>query len=473
MGRTAWLVLVCLALAAGGLCQEQGPAEQPAAAPVKVDQKDPAAVAKAYLEACQSKDIEGAVALLAGEPTMVERVRLMMRAMGSEREMGEVGLAGFLEELALLPAGLAKGDTNWTPPADAAGTTATVVGTQARPVTWKVELVKGADGLWRVDLAKTITSSTGHRQPFLLQMLMSEGGGGAPAQETDWQAQQRITQAARTVMEYADAHNGKLPSPQTWTDDVTAWSLDPSILRRPGLGEGACGYALNMLLAGQQMPEWPARQSTVLLFEVDDPTPNLVGDPEEDLVGKLENGKVPWVALCDGQAITTTPEMPLARLAEAWDQYETCQQHLNYLGRALLAYARDHDGRLPEETSWCDDIGPYLPAEAGPSVFTCPACPDWPCAYALNLALAGKDVRTLSNHGERVLLMHATRGVRNEAVDPAASSPVGRHRTRWERQGEVEVCAMLDRSIRTVPPGAAYPAPPAGGEVTAEEAQQD
>jgi hypothetical protein len=296
---------------------------------------------------------------------------------------------------------------------------------------------------------------------LLTQFARAGGGGGAAPEATDWEAQQRITRAARAVMEYADAHNGRLPSAQTWTDDVARWCLDPSVLRRPSLDEGACGYALNMYLAGQQLPEWPARSRTVLLFEVDDPSMNLVGDPDEDLAEKLENGKVPWVALGDGQAITTTPDLPLAQLAVDWDQDETCQQHLALLARGLLGYARDHDGKLPEETSWCDDIGPYLPPDAGASVFTCPACPDFACAYALNLTLAGKDVRTLSNHAEHVLLMHATQGVRNEAVDAAAATPVGRHRQRWGGAGEVELCVMLDRNVRPVPAGSAYPAPAA------------
>lgn len=458
MRTVALLSVLVLGLATCGVCQEQ-PAVEPAPPPA-VDQTDPAAVARAYLEACQARDIDGALALLSEPPELLERLRMMMRGMTEDREMGEIGLDGFLEELSLLPVGLGKVALTWAPAAEATETTATMAATYTRDVTRKVELVKGPDGRWRVDLARTITSSTGHKHPFVLTALLYERGPGGSPENTDWAARERVMVAARAVMEYAEAHGGRLPDAQTWTTDVANWCLDPSTLRRPGLGDDECGYALNMYLAGQTMPEWPTRQGTILLFEVDDPAPNLVGDPEADLAPKLTSGRAPWVAMADGQVIAAPEDVPLARLAEAWDQAETCQQHMGMLARALLAYARDHDGKLPPETSWCDDIGPYLPPEAGPSVFTCPACPDFACAYALNLALADRDVRTLSGHGEYALLVHATRGDRNEAVDVAAATPVGRHRDRWGNQGAVESCAMLNGNLVTVQAGRPYPSLP-------------
>jgi hypothetical protein len=267
--------------------------------------------------------------------------------------------------------------------------------------------------------------------------------------------------AAQAVMQYAEAHGNTLPPPQTWTDDVVKYSLDPSVLRRPGLKDGECGYALSAQIAGQKLPDWPARSTAVLLFEVDDPAPNLVGAPDEDLPAKLANGKSPWVAMCDGNVLTATPDMPFSRQVEAWAQSDTCERHLRTLVKGLLQYARDHEGKLPPAISWCDDM-PYLPPEPnGAQPFTCPAEPDFACGYAINGALAGQDIRTLPDHSRYVLLVHAVQGVRNEAVDLAVATAAGKHRRRWGPAGDIEIMVMLNGNINTIPKGMPYPQPPA------------
>jgi hypothetical protein len=375
-------------------------------------------------------------------------------------EMQPYGFQGLLDEMALLPIGLNPAPATYAAQAEGDATTVTV--TQNPVVTRKVVLVKGEDGLWRVDLLRSIVGSTGHKDSVIVTQFqrMAGGGGGSP-EDNDPQAQQRMRVAAQAVMQYAEAHGNTLPPAQTWTEDVAKYSLDPSVLRRPGLKDGECGYALNAQIAGQKLPDWPARSTAVLLFEVDDPAPNLVGAPDEDLPAKLANGKIPWVAMCDGNTLTAAPDMPVSRLVEAWPQSGTCERHLPTLVKGLLQYARDHEGKLPPATSWCDDM-PLLPPEPdGTNAFTCPAEPDFACGYAINRALAGRDIRTLPDHWRYVLLVHAIQGVRNEAVDLGAAPPVGKHRERLGPAGEMETMAMLNGNINNIPKGTPYPQPPA------------
>jgi len=457
-----WTMLTLVALLWTGACayaQDNGQMIfAPPVTPPPVDQKDPLAVGRAYYEACQKGDAERALSLIVQVGPLADSVRQMGMVMRAGPEMQPYGLQGMLDEMALLPIGLNPAPATYSAQAEGDGTTVTV--TQSPVVTRKVVLVKGEDGLWRVDLLRSIIGSTGHKDSVLVTQFqrMAGGGGGAP-EDTDQQARQRISSAARALIGYAEAHGNTLPPAQTWTEDVAKYSLDPLVLRRPGLKDGECGYALNAQIAGQKLPDWPARSSTVLLFEVDDPAPNLVGAPDEDLPAKLANGKSPWVAMCDGIVVRATPEMTVSRQVEAWAHSDTCQRHLRALAGGLLQYARDHEGKLPPATSWCDDM-PYLPPEPdGTQPFTCPAEPDFACGYAINRALAGRDIRTLPDHWRYVLLVHAIQGVRNEAVDVGAAAPVGKHRQRWA--GEMEIMAMLNGNINNVPKGTPYPQPPA------------
>ena len=103
---------------------------------------------------------------------------------------------------------------------------------------------------------------------------------------------------------------------------------------------------------------------------------------------------------------------------------------------------------------------PYLPPEPnGAQPFACPAEPDFACGYAINGALAGKDVRTLPDHSRYVLLVHARRGVRNETFDPGTLAPVCKHRQRWGQGQEVEIVALLDGNTPSIVKGMPYPPP--------------
>ncbi len=71
-----------------------------------------------------------------------------------------------------------------------------------------------------------------------------------------------------------------------------------------------------------------------------------------------------------GYAYVALVKLPddLRRPAEC-PRWQYCRCKLNDLARALALYAKEHDGRLPEATAWCDAIGPHV---AGLGVFQCP-----------------------------------------------------------------------------------------------------
>ncbi len=66
----------------------------------------------------------------------------------------------------------------------------------------------------------------------------------------------------------------------------------------------------------------------------------------------------------------------------------SCRQNLEQLSIAILAYAQDHDGYLPNPTKWCDLLiqhDPNIPR----SVFMCPTGKNGLCTYGFNKTLDG------------------------------------------------------------------------------------
>jgi hypothetical protein len=52
---------------------------------------------------------------------------------------------------------------------------------------------------------------------------------------------------------------------------------------------------------------------------------------------------------------------------------KTCTSHLKQINRALQAYSKDHNGRLPSANHWRGAILPYLSPQEKGTVFSCPS----------------------------------------------------------------------------------------------------
>lgn len=85
----------------------------------------------------------------------------------------------------------------------------------------------------------------------------------------------------------------------------------------------------------------------------------------------------------------------------------TCQQHMETLGAAFMAYAQKHDGNLPPAANWAESIKPYV---QNAKAFRCPNdLTEGFTSYAMNAALGGKKLQKLTDRNKRVLLYEAAK----------------------------------------------------------------
>jgi len=454
------LLLVCVAI---GQALAQAPVPQPAP---QIDRKDPTAVVQAYVRACETGDVKTAVALLDDKSGLRKGVEAM--AQGMNRDLGPQGL-GFrdvLIEFSFLPLGTLAGTANAQVKTEGGATR--VIVTQTPTITRTFELVKGDDGTWGIDLEKSVLLSTGKtKSVMMLQLQHSPGSSGGAPDASRWEDRNRLQRLAQALLEYVAEHGNRFPPADKWVDEMEKYCLDPSLLHRAGLKPDQYGYAINANLAGKPLSDnWEERRNLVVVFESTDLSRNAAGDP--DALPPRQPGSPPiWVATAAGNTTSVPVGMTLRELAEAQPLSDACSRHMTMIAKALLAYARDHGGLLPPAASWCDEIGPSIMPDAatGKDVFQCPADPDHKYGYALNAALAGKNVRTLTDHGDRVMLLHAKAGVRNEVVQVPAIAQNAIHTGGMYYDGDGEkydIVVMLDGSLRQVPEGQPYPTPPPG-----------
>ena len=460
-----------------------GPAlAQPTPAP-PVDRKNPEAVVRAYMKACEGGDVKAAVALLDDKPGIRQGLAKLVDENHGAPEPGAPNLVDIMREYLFVPGMVAVGGPTTVqakPGADAIFTVTTQVPMTAQAF----QLVKGADGNWSIDLEKSLKLTTGKAESMLMSMLTltppppPPGPDGAPGpgvitegppESTDWEAQSRIRDLASALRSYAAHHGNKLPPAATWTDEMEKYCLDRSILHRKGLKPGEFGYAINVNAAGKPLPDnWEQQRAVVIVYESTDLSRNAAGDPEALPRRKPGSPAASFATACY-DVFALPVGMTLLEYNEARIADEGCQKHLQTIANALLAYARDHDGLLPPAATWCDDIGLYLdPGELTADLFRCPANPDAKFAYALNADLAGKNVHTLNGHGNYVLLLHGTTGTRNEVRTVPKVAHGGQHVAMWgSTSAAVDLVAMLDGNTRGVSDGQPYemrdvpPPPPA------------
>lgn len=138
--------------------------------------------------------------------------------------------------------------------------------------------------------------------------------------------------------------------------------------------------------------------------------------------------------------------------------------NLRQIGLAVVVYAQDHGGRLPDADQWVDEIAPTLGNEKTlrSLLWDQAAPPSQPYGYAFNRSLSGVNLATLKDPSQVVMVFESTLGRRN-AADTGQSVPLpGRH------EGGTHY-VFADGRVRWVPDGeevsfsaASAPVPPAG-----------
>jgi len=299
-------------------------------------------------------------------------------------------------------------------------------------------LTRDKDGVWSIDFERSVMATTGAEKSFFLAQMRGETRQGAGDQAAVDQERMVRRQKMATVFwllrDFVEAHDGQLPGPDTWCDELERFCLNSDTIKRLGGPGAAWPCALNAKVGGTKLPTDREAQAEVLvLLETDDAVRNDTFDPER--LPQM-TGAGPGVYTASGAFLVLPQGMAPARALEQYVQTKKCTDHMQTLCRALLAYARDHDGVLPEAKVWCDAILPYLPAGTGPEVFRCPAFPDQECAYAISESLAGTDLRIPENLANLVLLMHAPGMGRNQGVRVPAQVTLTPHLGWTFGQGE-------------------------------------
>ncbi len=99
-------------------------------------------------------------------------------------------------------------------------------------------------------------------------------------------------------------------------------------------------------------------------------------------------------------------------------QQTTCYENMRYLTRALLMYAEDSDGKLPDADRWSDSIGAYEPkvvtddGRPASSILHCPSAKS-KFSYAFNYSLDQRSPDNYGPAGSLILLFEADASGKN------------------------------------------------------------
>ena len=441
MGTLKGALLNCLAGMLLTLLVHAQPAAAPAPAPAAgpaVDRKDPVAVAKAYVKACQAGDIEGVVALLGPN----EALKAAIRQMAAGMRGGPPGMSfeQMLMEMRFMPMQMGGETVQVDAKVEDKGA---VVGFRVNSgFDQKIILAKQADATWAVQLVESIKATTKNHTSFLEMELtsMAGGGGGGEARQAMPGGLYKLAQA---MQQYAAEHEGKLPPAQLWMDEIELYVLDRHAFRSEAAPDKPYGYAMYAeaggakMIGGQEerfliLVEAPGDLRNAVVTKDDLPKLKPVR-PDGSIEYALANGEVGTLAKGVSWETVLAPPLPAARPGPEMDQSMfICQDNLRRLVDAARKYARKHGGVLPKADDWEAELQPYLdPGGRGQqNPFICPAAPEIKHPYAINAAIAGKNALDLANQDQLVLFFESKLNVPNAAGDPerdAADPP--RHTT--------------------------------------------
>ncbi len=363
------------------------PARQlPAADASPADMTDPAAVVRAYTDACRRGDVEAALALTnVGEEIAKPLADEIGEAAALVRDYG----MAVLKEYLLLP--VAPETARVVGESTFEGETARVTAT-VQPPELTFVLAKQEDGTWRIDLEASILATT--QKPA--SVVFSDARQALGPLRIDWAVRQALYEAGKHVIRYA-RETGRYPKAESWMDDVEAHCMVLGAFDLSDVLGAKYGLAMNAGLSGLPYDDnWPVRRKIVGLFTSSDTSRNAAGDPDVELnaIDEGIEGRGMWLAT--EEVVTVPYGMSMDEAVRSVDDGEVSRQRIEAILKALLGYARDNEGKLPPADSWCDLVLLYAPTDQNvDELFWCPATPALDYAWAINGDLAGEDIRTV------------------------------------------------------------------------------
>jgi hypothetical protein len=415
-------------------------------------------VARAFAEALTRDDGPTLTSLIVPDKGVLFFIRQALRELRQGPEAGMLA-ERTLSEWALLPAGLAGAGT--LGPRQGEGDEAVF------EVQWDIQLApklvvrKQADGTHAVDLRASLVATAAPRPSMFDTMIgamgsQTEAVATAHTEEPErqpWECQNRLREIASALDTYAAEHGNKYPLAAVWMDALQPYLTGEHPYQCPLHTDEEYSYAFNGALSEQTRPtDWDARRRTLVVACVGGDEPNALIDEAAMAKIKPRHGKLQVIGSATGEAVMLPAGMTPHELWQRDAQTEQCSQRLNRLVDAARAYAKAHDGRLPEAATWTDDLEPLVAKpNDGASAFACPAVRDADCTYAINPALAGKNMKDLVNWRRLVLFVETGACPRNHAL--AEDTPgLGRHLRMWDGTGRLYLHrAYLNGAVGNAP----------------------
>jgi prepilin-type processing-associated H-X9-DG protein len=220
------------------------------------DLKDPAAVGRAYLEACEKWDFEAAGKVaLSPSRLAAAREELTQDDMTAEQLVKELLCLPVLPHTRYVPGDPAVNGDEYRVP---------VVVTYTAPAT--LVLRKQPDGTWKVDVHETILSTTGAAEAIIHRNGVAD-------------CLSNLKQLGLAILQYAQDHDEVLPHADKWCDEIMPYMHNEQNLKCPERPDLECAYAFNAALSGVALGKIDRPAETIILFESDQGKRNGSGAP--------------------------------------------------------------------------------------------------------------------------------------------------------------------------------------------------
>ena len=461
---TRLLLLGAILCATLPLAAQEAPAAQPAAE--TVDRGDPAAVAKAYLDACARGDATAALSLA----TPDKGIELLIKATMSQREVRQ-GLLQILSEYALLPVPMQAETTAGEPAVGEDGKSATVELTRIATMPSKLVLVQLEEGQWAVDVRASAKATAKGGQSMIAAQAeqmekMAERGVDLQApSDNPWQCQSKLREIAQALCDYATEHDGKFPLKDVWMDELLPYLDDgEATFKCPAHPDELHSYAFNEQMSEQKKAQkWEEQKAQVLVACIGTNRANATFNPDDLKTMEPRHGKVNTYCGADQNQRILPGHMTPAEVMAVAERTQECSRRLSQLVSAAKKFAEEHGGFLPSANAWCDELAPYLeqhkPKDGGDPL-VCPEFPEAECTYAINEELAGAELIRLVAYRKLLLFIETGPIARNSAVKPGTEGPA-KHLSEWNSGSDpFSHTAYLNGSVRSVRPTGK----PAGGD---------
>ncbi|HJN14758.1 MAG TPA: FecR domain-containing protein, partial [Armatimonadota bacterium] len=219
------------------------------------DRTDPVAVARAYVEACRSGDVDIAVSLLIADDPFTLQLRDAAAAITGETESEyAAAFSRLFAESSFLPTRLQLEAE--APVVDLPGDgSARVTVNRTWGLDQQLVMQQAEDGTWSIRPIESIKATT-NSDTTLVEAQVSQAStvGGNDSYRVMSESEKRLRTLARGFDEYAKEHDSTLPPTATWVDAIEPYVLDRQAFSCPAAPDEEYGYAMNAQAGELQLP---------------------------------------------------------------------------------------------------------------------------------------------------------------------------------------------------------------------------